>query len=168
MDGSVLVLNASYEYLNVTSIRRAVKLLYKQKAEVVDVVRNRFIGTVRRRHKLPSVIRMLYYIKRPFKEVPLTRKNVLARDHNKCQYCGRNGDTVDHIVPRSRGGPNSWTNCVCACGECNRRKNNRTPREAGMALLSKPRRPSHLPWLRMRKGHIHQNWAQYLFWGSTD
>ncbi len=168
MTGSVLVLNASYEYLNVTSLKRAVKLLYKEKAEVVEEVDGRCIRSIYREFGVPSIIRMLYYIKRPFKEVPLTRKNVLARDSHTCQYCGKTGDTVDHIKPRSRGGVDSWTNCVCACAECNRKKNNRTPDEAGMALARRPRKPSHLPWMRMRQGKnsAHKAWARYLFWGS--
>ncbi|MGE0493812.1 MAG: HNH endonuclease [Vulcanimicrobiota bacterium] len=166
MNSSVLVLNASYEYLNVTSLQRAVKLLYKEKAELVETVQGQVIGSVRRQFGMPSIIRMLYYIRRPFKEVPLTRKNILVRDQHVCQYCGRNGDTVDHVRPRSRGGPNTWTNCVCACAECNRKKNNRTPDEAGMRLARKPRKPSHLPWVRMKQSSAHHSWARYLFWAG--
>lgn len=168
MTGSVLVLNASYEFLNITSIKRAVKLLYKEKAEVVEEVAGKSIGSARTEIGFPSIIRMLYYIKRPFKEVPLTRKNILIRDKHVCQYCGRTGETVDHVVPRSRGGANTWTNCVCACGECNRRKNNRTPSEAKMQLARAPRKPSHLPWLRLRKTTAHRTWARYLFWGNEN
>jgi 5-methylcytosine-specific restriction endonuclease McrA len=163
MKGAVLVLNASYEYLNVTSIRRAISLVLKKKAEVVEASDDRVIHGIGRRIKMPSVVRMLYYIRRPFKEIPLTRKNVLARDRNTCQYCGRPGDTVDHIVPRSRGGPDTWENCVCACSSCNRKKNDRSPEEQGMKLRSRPRRPSLIPWLMLGRDAHRKSWARYLF-----
>lgn len=163
LSGNVLVLNASYEYLNVTSIRRAMKLLYKKKAELVEAVKGRQIASTRTRFNLPSIIRMVYYIRRPFKEVPLTRKNILVRDRHMCQYCGRPGNTVDHVKPRSRGGVDSWLNCVCACADCNRRKNNRTPAEAAMELVRTPRKPSGIPWLRIRQDESRKGWARYLF-----
>ena len=166
MKGSVLVLNASYEYLNVTSVRRAISLVLKKKAEVVEAVQGRAIAGVTRAIGLPSVVRMLYYIRRPFKEVPLTRKNVILRDRGTCQYCGRSGDTVDHIFPRSRGGRESWENFVCACANCNRMKNNRTPDEAGMKLLSRPRKPALVHWLMARRDSARQSWARYLGWGE--
>ena len=164
---AVLVLNASYEYLNVTSIKRAVKLLYKGKAELVEAVEGREIGNTVFRMRLPSIIRMLYMIRRPFKEVPLTRKNVLLRDRHVCQYCGRPGDTVDHVRPRSRGGADSWENCVCACAPCNRRKNNRTPEEAGMKLRRKPRRPASIPWILVKQDAAREGWARYLLWNVS-
>ncbi len=157
-----MVLNASYEYLNVTSVKRAMKLLYKNKAEVVETVSDKVITTASQSFRFPSVIRMLYYIRRPFKEVPLTRKNILLRDRYTCQYCGKPGNTVDHVVPRSRGGEDSWTNCVCACSSCNRRKNNRTPSEAGMTLLWKPRRPSRIHWVLKGKTKPPKGWEVYL------
>ena len=164
MRGSVLVLNASYEYLNVTSIRRAISMVMKRKAEVVEAVQGRFVAGAQRKLGLPSVVRMLYYIRRPFKEIPLTRKNILLRDRHTCQYCGRVGDTVDHVMPRSRGGPDSWENCVCACAACNRRKNNQTPDEAGMKLKTRPRKPALIPWLMLKREPNRQTWARYLFW----
>ena len=164
MKGSVLVLNASYEYLNVTSIRRAISMVLKRKAEVVEAVQGRFVGGVQRRLGMPSVVRMLYYIRRPFKEIPLTRKNILLRDRNICQYCARTGDTVDHVLPRSRGGPDTWENCVCACSACNRCKNNHTPEEAGMHLRTRPRKPALIPWLMLKREPNRQAWARYLFW----
>jgi 5-methylcytosine-specific restriction endonuclease McrA len=163
----VLVLNASYEYLNVTSLKRAVKLVYKGKAEVVEAVGDRQLKARTLRIPLPSIIRMLYFIHRPFKEVPLTRKNILLRDRHVCQYCGKQGDTVDHVIPRSRGGRDSWENCVCACAFCNRRKNNRTPDEANMDLLRKPRKPSHIPWLLIKQDASREGWARFLFWNIS-
>jgi 5-methylcytosine-specific restriction endonuclease McrA len=167
MKGSVLVLNASYEYLNVTTVRRALSLVLKRKAEIVEAISGKAIAGVSRRIGMPSVVRMLYYIRRPFKEVPLTRKNVILRDRGTCQYCGRSGDTVDHIMPRSRGGRDSWENCVCACATCNRLKNNRTPDEANMRLLSKPRKPALVNWLMLRRESTRQGWGRYLGWGET-
>lgn len=163
LSGSVLVLNASYEYLNVTSLRRAIKLLYKQKAEMVETVVGEAIASCHKEHDMPSVIRMNYYIRRPFREVPLSRRNLLERDSHTCQYCGNFGDTIDHLHPRSRGGEDSWTNCVCACGPCNRKKKNMTPEEAGMELLNQPRKPSAIPWLRNRKLKTRQDWGRYLY-----
>jgi len=168
MKGSVLVLNASYEYLNVTSIKRAISLIYKKKAEIVEAIEGRVVGGRSVRMGMPSIVRMVYYIRRPFKEVPLTRKNVLLRDRQTCQFCGRSGDTVDHLIPRSRGGPDSWENCVCACANCNRRKNNRTPEEANMRLLRRPKKPAMIPWLMIRRDASRQGWARYLFWEDAD
>lgn len=166
LNASVLVLNASYEYLNVTTLRRAIKLLYKKKAEIVEAVEGETVTSVSEEHTFPSVIRMTYYIRRPFKDVPLTRKNILERDGHICQYCGKTGATVDHILPRSRGGEDSWTNCVCACSPCNRKKNNHTPKEAGMVLRDNPRKPSAIPWLRSRKITSRRDWGRYLFMGD--
>ena len=163
VNGSVLVLNASYEYLNVTSLRRAIKLLYKDKAEMVEVVEGEMIASCHHDHDLPSVIRMNYYIRRPYREVPLSRRNLLERDGHVCQYCGGHGDTIDHIMPRSRGGEDSWTNCVCACAPCNRKKKNMTPEEAEMDLLSVPHKPSAIPWLRNRKVRTRKDWGRYLY-----
>ncbi len=166
MTGSVLVLNASYEYLNVTTLRRALKLLVKAKAELIEAVEGGTLRSATRSHQLPSVIRMTYYIRRPFKEVPLSRKNILERDGYECQYCGGYGDTVDHVVPRSKGGEDSWINCVCACERCNRKKMDRTPAQARMDLRSRPRRPSPIPWLRNRKVKTRTEWGRYLFMDS--
>ncbi len=163
LNATVLVLNASYEYLNVTTLRRAIKLLYKNKAEIVEAVGGESVHSISSRHDMPSVIRMTYYIRRPFREVPLTRKNILERDGHVCQYCGKPGSTVDHIMPRSRGGKDAWENCVCACGICNRLKSNQTPKEAGMLLRSHPRKPSPIPWLANRKLTKRKDWGRYLF-----
>ena len=167
MNGSVLVLNASYEYLNVTSLRRAIKLLYKDKAEMLETVDGQLISSADDLHELPSVIRMNYYIRRPFREVPLSRRNILERDSHTCQYCGGFGDTIDHVHPRSRGGEDSWTNCVCACAPCNSKKKNMTPEEAQMDLLETPRKPSAIPWLRNRKVKTRKDWGRYLYMGES-
>jgi 5-methylcytosine-specific restriction endonuclease McrA len=139
----VLVLNASYEPLNICSWRRAVILLLKGKAEQIEH-NGRMIYA---EFPLPTVIRLRSYVKIPYKEITLSRRNVLHRDNYVCQYCGvrRNDLTIDHIIPRSRGGPDSWENVAAACLQCNVSKGNRTPKEAGMPLKLVPRRPhSHV------------------------
>ena len=128
----VLVLNFTYEALNVTSFQRAVKLIFAGKAEMLHG-RERILASPTFEMRMPSIIRMLYYIRRPMQRVALTKKNVLIRDEHACQYCGTRGErlmTVDHVVPKSRGGDSTWENLVCACMRCNNRKNNRTPHEA--------------------------------------
>lgn len=167
MSSGVLVLNASFEFLNVTSIKKAVKLLYKGKAEVVESIPEKNYGAKSYRFPLPSIIRLLYMINRPYKEVPLTKRNIILRDKGICQYCGQHGDTIDHIKPKSRGGPDSWENCACACGPCNRRKNDRTPEEACMKLARKPRKPSHIPWLLIKQEADREGWAKFLYWNIS-
>ena len=121
----VLVLNASYEPLNITSWRRAVVLIIKGKAERIEQREEHIYPDF----PLPSVIRLRHYVRIPYKEIPLTRRNLLHRDNNTCQYCGQSGEslTLDHVIPRSRGGGDSWENIVSACVRCNVRKGSRTP-----------------------------------------
>ena len=141
----VLVLNASYEPLNICTWRRAIVLLLKGKAEQIENHENgRFIYADT---PLPTVIRLRHYVKIPYKEISLSRRNILHRDSYTCQYCGirRHDLTIDHIVPRSRGGGDNWDNVTAACLKCNVKKGNRTPKEAGMRLRNQPRRPfSHV------------------------
>jgi 5-methylcytosine-specific restriction endonuclease McrA len=161
----VLVLNFTYEAMNVTSFQRAVKLIFAGKAEIVHN-RDRSIASTTFTMRLPSIIRMLYYIKRPMQRVSLTKKNVLIRDDYTCQYCGLHGErlmTVDHVVPKSRGGPSTWENLVCACMRCNNRKNNRTPHEANMALKRKPRQPKYIPWIQVKRNTLPGEWHKFLF-----
>jgi 5-methylcytosine-specific restriction endonuclease McrA len=138
----VLVLNQSYEPLNVCRARRAVVLIYSGKAELLEDGAG-FIHTTQRAFPLPSVIRMLYMIKRPHPQPKLTRLEIFNRDHYRCQYCGRETRqlTLDHIIPRHLGGEHTWENLVSACPACNRRKAGRTPEQAGMKLLRLPVRP---------------------------
>ncbi|MDJ0577008.1 MAG: HNH endonuclease [Xenococcaceae cyanobacterium MO_234.B1] len=161
--GKVLVLNASYEPLNITSWRRAVVLLLKGKAEQLEHEKQLIYANV----PLPKVIRLRYYVRVPYKEIPLTRRNVLERDRNTCQYCKAKGDqlTLDHVVPRSRGGGDSWENLVAACVRCNVKKGSRTPKEAGMMLLSQPRRPHsslHFEIIKCTQGNLNQEWKKYV------
>ncbi len=139
---SVLVLNQNYEPLNVCNPRRAIVLLDRGKAEVLE----HWPGCIRtpsRALPRPSVIRLVQLIKRPRPRVRLTRREVFIRDHYTCQYCGRQaGDlTIDHVVPKSKGGEHTWENLVSACKVCNHRKAGHTPTEAKMRLAREPVRP---------------------------
>jgi len=161
--GKVLVLNASYEPLNITSWRRAVVLLLKGKAEQVEHNGRVVYHNI----PLPTVIRLRHYIKVPYKEIPLTRKNILHRDSHACQYCGYTGEelTLDHVVPRSRGGGEFWENMVTACVRCNIKKGNRTPKEANMPLRQVPRRPHSSLYFEVTKhvkSGVHQEWRKYV------
>ena len=161
----VLVLNFTYEALNITSFQRAVKLLFSGKAEIVHN-RDRVLYSPSWEIKMPSIIRMLYYIKRPMQKVALTKKNVLLRDDYTCQYCNVRGErmmTVDHVVPRSKGGPSTWENLVCACMRCNNRKNNRSPSDANMTLKRKPKTPKYIPWIQVRRNTLPDEWHKFLF-----
>lgn len=159
----VLVLNASYEPLNITSWRRAVVLLLKGKAERLE---NDGIQ-VYHDFPLPTVIRLLHYVRVPYKEIPLTRRNILERDRHSCQYCSYKGEqlTLDHVLPRSRGGGDSWENLVAACVRCNVKKGNRTPKEANMNLRSRPRQPYsslHFEIAKHTRGNSNQEWKKYV------
>lgn len=160
----VFVLNFSYEPLSIVSLQRAVRLLFAGKAEIVTP-RDRNIASPTYEMPLPSIIRMLYYIKRPRARVGLTKKNVLLRDDHTCQYCGVRGAemNVDHVIPKSRGGESSWLNLVGSCVTCNSRKNNRTPQEAGMQLRRKPYEPRYIPWIRIKRNTLPSEWSKFLF-----
>ena len=138
--GHVLVLNASYEPLNITTWKRAVVMLLKGKAEGLEHDPTFLLRPDQMR---PTVIRLRQFVRVPYRQLALTRRNIFQRDGHACQYCGYKGDklSIDHIQPRSRGGINSWDNVTTACLPCNVRKGNRTPREAGMTLVRTPHRP---------------------------
>jgi 5-methylcytosine-specific restriction endonuclease McrA len=163
--GRVLVLNATYEPINVCTVRRATVLVLKSKAEVVE----RGLGALRSERLAldrPVVIRLVTYVKVP-RDVhrrKITRKAVLARDSWTCQYCGsgKPGLTVDHVIPRSRGGQSVWENIVAACAACNRRKGNRLPKEAGMHPRHRPRPPGPLVFIRISSPRIPDTWERYL------
>lgn len=162
----VLVLNASYEPLNIVSVQRAIVLLLKEKAELVEAAQAK-IRAERMALDLPLVIRLVTYVPIPRRlPLPLSRRTVLARDMYTCQYCGgqpgRTELTVDHIMPRSRGGTTHWENVVAACGPCNRRKGNRTPEEAQMKLLNPPSRPRFVAIVMLGESHSHEVWQKYL------
>jgi 5-methylcytosine-specific restriction endonuclease McrA len=160
----VLVLNASYEPLNVCSVRRAVVLVLKEKAELVEqATRTVRSESVTLPH--PVVIRLITYVSLPRdkRRRRITRRAVFARDSWTCQYCGTGTHlTVDHVVPRSRGGQTNWENIVTSCAPCNRRKGNRMPVETGMRPRKPPRAPGPTVFIRVAAPVIPATWQQYL------
>jgi len=193
LDASVLVLNKMFMAVHVISVRRAFCLLCKYQAEVVSVEDGNYTSydfeswaelsayraaNFREEHEdwvrtptveiqAPRVIRLLDYDKVPRQAVKFNRRNIFARDHNQCQYCGRKFVTselsLDHVIPRSQGGGTTWENIVCACVECNVRKGGRTPRQANMTLVRKPEKPKRSPVLNMKLSQKkYQTWQSFL------
>ena len=162
---SVLMLNQNYEPLTVCSARRAIVLLFQGKAEMIEPADGLRIRTVRRDYALPSVVRLWRYRRVPYKRIVLTRKNIITRDGHRCQYCGvtRGPMTVDHVIPKTKGGGDSWDNMVCACVRCNNKKGDRTPEEAGMHLLRVPTRPTPITFIQRHVGVPDRRWRPYLF-----
>ena len=138
---AVLVLNADLGPLHRVSLRHALRMLWRQVAEVHEAEPDRLIGI----YPVPKVVRLVQYVvtKWRYSAGPAwSRAGVLNRDRHRCAYCGGTASTIDHVVPRSRGGRNTWLNTVAACGGCNQRKDDRTPAEAGMRLRIKPAAPT--------------------------
>jgi 5-methylcytosine-specific restriction endonuclease McrA len=167
-----LLLNASYEPLKVVDWRKAITLWCQGKVEVI-AVHDREIRSVTVSFKLPSVIRLLRFvrIKRRFDYVPFSRENIYTRDGDTCQYCNevcpRAELTFDHVIPVAQGGRKDWENIVTCCVDCNRRKGGRTPAEAGMHLVKVPRRPdSHAIRINIKIGlrSTPESWRDYLYW----
>lgn len=169
---NVLLLNASYEPLQTISVQRAVSLLLAEKAHGVEGVAQK-LRSPSQVLEVPSILRLVYYVNVPRRGVSWSRQGVLNRDNWTCVYCGvklgdRKGHTVftktdftlDHIMPRSRGGRNTWGNTACACAVCNRRKGSRTPHEAGMKLLFEPKIPRTK--MVVVSGRVPTEWKKYL------
>lgn len=164
MTGQVLVLNLDYSVLTLCSVERAVVLIHLQKADLVEARRGLALHSPSQRFPWPSIVRLKWYVSVPYKRIMISRKNILRRDRFHCQYCGsRDRLTVDHVLPRSRGGRDKWENLVAACTRCNNRKGNRTPEEAGMRLARKPFRPNHVMFIRDYIGTPDDTWKPYLF-----
>ncbi len=167
MSAEVLVLNASYEPLNLISMRRAILLLIKDKAEIIEAT-DRMIRAASTELPQPLVIRLRRYIKLPHHlSLPLTRRLVYARDQYTCQYCGGQFPasqlTLDHVIPKSRGGQKIWENIVTACKRCNQKKGNRTPQEAHMHLMRQPYRPRYIALVWLKASHArHPAWEKYI------
>lgn len=162
----VLVLNASYEPLHVVSVRRAIVLLLKDKAEVIEAAERTF-RALHHDVQVPLVIRLVTYVRIPHRlTLPLNRRNVFVRDEFTCQYCGRQPGranlTMDHVIPRSRGGDFSWENIVAACGACNQKKGNRLPKECNMIPRRAPYRPRFLAVALLGEAPGHEVWAKYI------
>lgn len=164
MGGRVLVLNATFEPINVCSVRRAVVLLLKEKAELIERARWK-LHSENSSIARPVVIRLVTYVRVPHDthRRKITRRAVFARDGWACQYCGsRSNLTVDHVVPRSKGGNSSWENIVASCAPCNRRKGDLLPRQAGMRLRREPRTPRAEIFIHVSSPTIPAAWRQYL------
>jgi 5-methylcytosine-specific restriction endonuclease McrA len=192
LSSSVLLLNRLYMALRVVSAKRAMTMVYRELAEVVAVEdgqylsydfndwlevsaakatfepeRHDWIRTVRFQIAVPRIIRLLAYDKLPKVGVKLNRRNLFARDQNCCQYCGRRFPTsdlsIDHLIPRSQGGTTCWENVVCSCTRCNVKKGGRTPAQANMHLVVRPRRPRRSPILTIKLSDSrYASWKQFL------
>ncbi len=159
---SALVLNATYEPLSVVPARRAACLVLSDKADVIE-----HDGTLLRSASTsvpnPVVIRLRYLVKVPYhRRTSLSRRAVFARDEHRCQYCGGVADSIDHVMPRSRGGLHIWENVAAACRRCNLDKRDRTPDEAGMKLARPPKAPRELAWVTVSVGRVPDAWKPYL------
>lgn len=161
----VLVLNSSFEPLVICSVRRAVIMMYLGKAQLVESRDGFMVRSVSTAMREPSVVRLDHFARVPFRHVMLNRRNIIRRDGARCQYCGASNRplTIDHVVPKLRGGTDSWENLVCACDRCNNRKGDRTPEQAGMKLLREPIRPNPLTFMRQLTRRGDEVWRKYLF-----
>jgi 5-methylcytosine-specific restriction endonuclease McrA len=157
-----LLLNASFEPLCVVPARRAVVLVLKEKAEIVHRNGAEF-RSERRTVPVPAVIRLVHFVRVPFRATaPLSRRAVFARDGHRCQYCAGSAENLDHVLPRSRGGPHTWENVVASCRACNARKEDRLPGECGMTLRRTPVAPHATRSLIVSAGPIDPTWHEYL------
>ncbi|UXA16486.1 HNH endonuclease [Mycobacterium sp. SMC-4] len=166
----VLLLNSTYEPLTALPMRRAVIMLMCEKADVVhDDPMGPVIHSATRSIVVPSVIRLRTYVRVPYRaRVPMTRAALMHRDRFRCAYCGSKADTVDHVVPRSRGGEHSWENCVAACSACNHRKADKLLAELGWTLRAAPLPPKGQHWrLLSTVKELDPAWARYLGEGAA-
>ena len=163
MISKALVLNLDFRPISVCSAERAFVLVYQYKAEILSENPHSFFHTVTDSFPKPSVIRLRRYINLPYKEVLLNRENVFRRDRFQCQYCGNGKElTLDHVMPRARGGASTWHNLVTACKMCNSRKGDSTPEEAGLKLLTPPFKPSYVHFLLDFSGETYREWVPFL------
>ncbi len=192
LDEKVLVLNRLYTAIRIISAKRAFIMLCKEAAEVIAVENGRYLNydfqswaeiaqlqkefepdayswvrTPRLEIAVPKIIRLFGYDRMPRQQIKLNRRNLYARDHSRCQYCGKNFGTkeltIDHVVPRVQGGEHTWGNLVCACLPCNTRKGGRTPVQAHMKLIRKPIKPKRNPAITVRLGSAkYQSWKAFL------
>ena len=164
-NGRVLVLNASYEAINVCTVRRAAVLVLKQRAEILENG-ERALHAETFEMPRPTVIRLMTYVRVPrdAHSRKITRRAIFARDRWTCQYCGtgHHALTVDHVIPRSKGGSSSWDNIVTCCAPCNRRKGDRLPKQAGMHPRNKPAPPASTIFVHVAVPRVPEVWQQYL------
>jgi 5-methylcytosine-specific restriction endonuclease McrA len=156
-----LVLNATYEPLGVVPWTRAICLVLAGKADVL--ADEGIVHSERLVFGSPSVVRLRYVVRVPYhRRAALSRRAVFARDGHRCQYCGAHADSIDHVVPRSKGGPHAWDNVVAACRPCNARKRDRSPEESGMRLTRRPEIPREPGWMMMTAGRVPADWEPFL------
>lgn len=201
LDGSVLVLNRFYMAVHVVSVRRGLVLLYRDLAEVIHVDGGQFfnydfeswlelsefisaddenpvnrdsewVRSVNFSIQVPRIVRLNFYDRVPKLTLRFNRRNLFARDGNRCQYCDRvfalNQLSFDHVIPRSRGGATTWENVVCCCKKCNARKGDRTPEQTGMKLIRQPKRPQQNPLLDIKMDNPkYESWKTFLKGSST-
>lgn len=157
-----LVLNATYEPIGVVSARRAVILALAQKVDVLAQSDATYTSS-RIEVAVPSVVRLRYFVKVPYKRSPpLSRRAVFARDGNRCQYCGKGAESIDHVIPRSRGGEHAWENVVACCRKCNTYKSDRFLKDCGLKLRTNPTAPTRYVWVQVAAGRVPADWAPYL------
>ena len=202
LESSVLVLNKFFAAVHIVNAKRAFTMLCKESAEVVsiddgqynsydftswvdvsafkaecelpDEERYESIKTFSLEIRIPKIIRLVVYDKLPKATIKFNRKNIFARDKNRCQYCGKKVPTselsLDHVIPRTQGGTSNWKNIVCACTNCNKHKGGRRPEEAGMKLICKPVKPNHCPLIQLKLGsNKYNSWKQFLnnaYWSA--
>lgn len=160
---NILVLNNDYTPLNITDLKRAFKLVYKGKAEVVTSNTSNPIITELKNYVRPTIIRLLYYISIPFRKVTLNRENIFKRDNYECLYCGSKKNlTIDHVTPKSKGGKNTWKNLVTCCKRCNIQKDNKTLKQSGMELKYTPYRPTYIQFIKEISLKDNSDWIPYL------
>lgn len=157
-----LVLNAGYEPLAVVSYKRALVLVLNEKATVIAADEQDLIHSATRCWARPSVIVLRNYVRIPGRQVPVSRRGVLRRDSQRCAYCGGSATTVDHVLPRSRGGSDSWENLVACCLRCNNVKSDRTPAEMGWRLRVRPKAPYGPMWMVRGVDRAEPDWGEYL------
>ena len=169
LSSPVLVLNLNYVPINVSTVRRAIILVSKGKAELLENHRGE-VRTVSAIVEAPSIIRLVYLVKRPFAPRKLSKKEIFLRDQYTCQYCGKKTQelTLDHVVPRRQKGAHTWENVVAACSRCNLRKAGRTPEEANMRLKTQPRVPQPNPYRILQNRTILDEWRPYLPWTDDE
>ena len=150
--------------ISIINLKKAIILIYLNKAEIIEHD-DKYIHSVNDKFLVPSILRLVQYIKTPKKNVILSRRNILKRDNRQCQYCGNDVDllTIDHVIPRAHGGEDSWENLVCACLNCNNKKGDRTPVEAEMMLSKQPRKPDYLFFIQCSVRIIDNRWKPYLY-----
>lgn len=158
-----LVLNLDYTPISVCTVQRAFLLVYLNKAELIKSNTNYAFHTVNRVFSMPTVIKINKYVNMPYKGVVLSRENVFKRDGFTCQYCGTNKElTLDHLIPKAKGGDTSWNNLVTACKKCNSKKGDYALEEVGMQLNFRPFRPSYIMYLKDLSGNNYDEWKPFL------